>query len=218
MHSEISFSVYITNILSDGQKIAKRLSSSITKETRKTKELLEEYNTISSQLSTQYVPTSASEAFSTTSDFWHSLSPIAQTSSTVPSNTQRDIVESYLLFRRSNEELQLLKQEMHNVISYWTRRIGCITTQLQHMENVETDSDTFSKGVKCLFTKLLWEAELSYKRAVSSLSPIITNTPALASHPTCSLSNTESNVDVDNDDEDDDSSDEDSGDDYDSDY
>ena len=70
---------------------------------------------------------------------------------------------------------------MHNVITYWTRRIGCITTQLQHMDNVEKNSDTFNKGVKCLFTKLLWEAELSYKRAVSSFSPIITNTPAMAS-------------------------------------
>ena len=189
-----------TSFNPDGQKIAKRLSSSITKETRKTKQLLEEYNTVSSQVSTQYIPASTSEVFSTTSDFWQSLAPITQTSSTIPSNTQRDIVEAALLIRRCNEELQLLKQEMHNVISYWKRRIECITTQLQHMENheIQAESDTFHKGVKCLFTKLLWEAELSYQRAVSSFSSILMNTSDFAlasvSDYTYSLSNTQHTI------------------------
>ena len=144
----------------------------ITKESKKTKHLLEEYNATSSQLTDDYVPVSLSEVFSTTSDFWQSLAPNAHRSSSVPWNTQRDIVQASLIIRRSNEELKLLEQEMGNVISYWKRQRECITTQLQHMENADADVQ-FNKGARCLLTKQLLKAELFYKRAVSSFSKVI---------------------------------------------
>ena len=106
-------------VIADGQKIAKRLSMAIKKESKKTKGLLDEYNATSSQLTEQYTPVSVSEVASMSSEFWVSLAPNAQKSSAVPWHTQRDIIQASLLMKRSKEEITLLEQDMQNVISYW---------------------------------------------------------------------------------------------------
>lgn len=161
-------------VIADGQKIAKRLSMAIKKESKKTKGLLDEYTATSSQLTEQYTSVSVSEVASMSSEFWVSLAPNAQKSSAVPWHTQRDIIQASLLMKRSKEEITLLEQDMQNVISYWEKRKQCINSQIQSIEVTGLGvSELFNRGAMCLLRKRLWEAELFYNDALSSFSSVI---------------------------------------------
>ena len=126
---------YLYNI--DGQKIAKRLSSSITKETKKAKELLEEYNATCLQLDIgrEQSPLQLQEILPINSEFWQTF-PLAEytTSRGVPWNTKRDVIQAFLLKKRSEEELQLLEDAMQNVLEYWSNRIAAITGEIEQLQ------------------------------------------------------------------------------------
>lgn len=59
-------------IYSDGQKIAKKLSKNITKETVKARKLLDEFNVCSSQIDPHFPPVMLGEILTPTSKFWQS--------------------------------------------------------------------------------------------------------------------------------------------------
>lgn len=104
----------------DGQKIAKRLAASITKETNTAKKLLEDYNIASSVVSVMYslhyrwhpVPDS---------NFWQSLT-VRNHCKEVPWNTQKDIMNAYIFIKRTEEELRLL-DEVKSVLLYATQGV-----------------------------------------------------------------------------------------------
>ena len=98
-----------------GQKIAKKMSSQIGKETRKLQKLVAEYN----------LRTSPEEELS----FEMATNPqtTVSGSSSLPPSQKHDVIEAYLRKQRSEEELELLKREMKQILD-----------SLQHREDVLT--------------------------------------------------------------------------------
>ena len=108
----------------DGQKIAKKLSQQISKETNEVKILLREYNSSSSQ---PYDELTISDA----------LEPsviAARLGSTTPagvsSGKKREAMGAYLLIMRSSEEIALLEKEMKNIVDYYENRDTTIVQNL----------------------------------------------------------------------------------------
>ena len=92
----------------DGQKIAKKHSQQILKETNAIKLLLQEYNYIYHTCFNQScVELTLSDA----------LYPLV-TPRGMSSGKKREVMDSYLLMCRSSEEITLLKKEMHNIVCY----------------------------------------------------------------------------------------------------
>lgn len=106
----------------DGQKIAKKLSAQLTKETRNLKGLLEEYN--------------ACKTISTGSNLPHleitdvlessSLAKILNPTLITYKPDRQEIINSYLMLTRSCEEIKMLQGEMENVLHYHEERIDSI--------------------------------------------------------------------------------------------
>lgn len=131
---------------------------------------------MSSQIEVQCPPVSLADVLSSDSKFWQFPSE-KYAPGEVPLHIQQNIIEAFHLKRRCDEELLLLKSEMHNVINYWNQREDCIKKLL--LQLTEDDSQ-FNRGSQCLLKKLLWEVELFRSRAASAFSSVI----SLAGHET----------------------------------
>ena len=120
----------------DGQKIAKRLYKGILKEANKLRRLLEEYNAVSSLIESSIIPTTLEEILSPACSIWRG--PSYEQCGQVPYTVQRDnnYIEASLMKERSNEELLLLKTEMHNVIEYWDQRGASIRRLLLNLTQI----------------------------------------------------------------------------------
>ena len=135
--------VIISPYITDGQKIARRLSISITKETGNARKLLSDYCAASSLVGSSIQVTLA-EVLSPDSDFWktpppQSLSP--HLSQDLSWDVKKDITQAYLLIKRS-EELDLLSEEKNNVLSYWVKQKVIIIQQIDDSHIVAEDSCT----------------------------------------------------------------------------
>ena len=82
----------------DGQKIAKKLATSISKEMKKLKQFLEEYNAICCEVHEEFPPVPLTEVISISSDFWGSSSCVRD--STVPWKLKKDIIQAYLVAKK----------------------------------------------------------------------------------------------------------------------
>ena len=126
----------------DGQKIAERLSSSIGKETATARKILVDYNaTVFSVTgdSSQYM---LQEVLCPDSEFWNVQHPPTVAPPTLNDpNTPwdaKDIIQAYLLVKRSQEELSLLAEEKHNTLAYWTQRKVNINQHICTLERSST--------------------------------------------------------------------------------
>ena len=176
---DTQFLVTLTWLMfTDGQKIAKRLSSGVDKETNRAKQLLEEYNTISSEIYPLFSPLQLSDILSPDSEMWQK--PRSGATSNVPPSLKKDITDAYLMKKRCDEELQLLTTEMHNALDYWRRSAECIKDNIEALRS-NSDSDMYSRGLISLLQKRLWVIELTSSKAQVVFSNIIS--PAESSSP-----------------------------------
>lgn len=167
MHSETS--AHISLCHADGQKIAKKLSRGISKETNRARQFLDEYNAIL-QAEGCFAPVPVSEVLSLSSKFWYDEG-MQKGCEKVPLSIQKEIIDAYLRTKRTNEEIKLVEQEMRNVIEYLHRKREIITNQINTYQ--KCDEDMFNKGAISLLHKLLWKVELSEAKAVACFSSII---------------------------------------------
>ena len=118
----------------DGQKIAKRLSSQITKETAKIKTV---YNFLIQQAS-EMEAGCISLVMDPSSVFWNNESnettPLSSDSILLCIKNQ--IIHNHLLIERSMEETILLQKEMINFLSYLHDKINIINKQANDMNIV----------------------------------------------------------------------------------
>lgn len=162
--------IQVISVHADGQKIAKKLSVGITRETKRVKQLLVEYNGVCDELHHQQFAT-LSDVLLPSSDFWTSTTIFDHgESSQVPFKVRREIVQHFLLLKRSEEEKQLLSADMYATMTYWLRRIECISKQ---MSNISSAVDQFSRGATCLLQQLKWSAELQLRSAVEAFNGLI---------------------------------------------
>lgn len=164
------------NLFLDGQKIAKKLASNISKETKKASQLLGDYDTAYSQLSDSTLcPTLLPDALNLSSDFWVQQSSLEITS--VPWNVRKDIIQAMLVLKRCEEELDMLQDEMRNVLTYWTNRKEQLAKCLEQYEpSLQESGDEKSvllvRGTHGCLKRLFMEAELLHTKAMSSYSRI----------------------------------------------
>ena len=105
------------------------------------------------------------------SDFWANLSTPNIDSKQVPWKTQRDIVQAFLLMKRSEEEKKLLEADMHTTVTYWSKRTTCISKAIVELGSMVDDQ--FSRGAICSLKQLKWEAELHQARAITVFGDLI---------------------------------------------
>ena len=77
----------------------------------------------------------------------------------------------YLLMQRSEEEMQLLKDDMYATLTYWLERIECIAKAIKE---ISFSADRFSRGATCSLQQLKWEAELHLSTAIEAFGSLIT--------------------------------------------
>lgn len=132
--------------------------------------MLQEFNSTCFELNIIH-SYSLTDVLSPDADFWQSTAPInISTQHRIPWNMQRSIVQALLLVRRTSEELNLLKQEMECVLTYWRVRKEKIAVQVLRYGAI---GDVLSQGAQALLRKLLWEAEIHHAKATVAFSPIL---------------------------------------------
>lgn len=83
--------------------------------------------------------------------------------------SKKDIIHSFLLLKRSAEEMSMLKLEMKETLNYWLQRIDIIKIFLSNIES----EDQFARGSQCLLMRMLSECQCHYDRAYSYFTGII---------------------------------------------
>ena len=135
----------------DGQKIAKRLATTIAKQTRTVKKLLEDYNIASSVVTASFTPHTLNDILSPELHFWQGLA-FSTHCKEISWNVQKDIMSAYILIKCTEEELSLLSKEIENVLLYCIQRKECLLHQLDSVKNNENQ---YTKGITSLLHKLL---------------------------------------------------------------
>lgn len=130
-------------MLLDGQKIAKRLSKQITKETCSIKSLLKDIN----ESGFHNDPLSLEEAFnpSILKLRLHSLG--FEMPNTM--DNKREIIQAYLTRRRCEEEIQLLIADANNMVLYYSKLKAEI---IGTIEDLRLKTDLQSRG----YAAMLW--------------------------------------------------------------
>lgn len=135
----------------EGQKIAKRVSSQITKETRRIKSLLEDYSASLSPTESPIESILLSDALDP-SAIEHRLQTLGIWFQTVASGEKREVMDAYLMLCRSNEDLSMLKEEAQNTVTYYEERKYSLLKAIEHLSS---NIDTYSRGITAILHQML---------------------------------------------------------------
>ena len=124
----------------------KKLSSQITKETRKLKAFVQEYNAFNAVVNDGYESLSIEDVLDS-SKMAHRLHPKLSAYSI----DRQELIDAYLLVKRSHEEKELLQSEMKNVISYYEYRVQ---TLAQAMSSLSQSNLEYKRGGCALLAHL----------------------------------------------------------------
>lgn len=155
--------------LLDGQKIAKKLSSSISKETRAAKRLLDEYDAAAYEMDMSKPLPSLQEVLSLESEFWMSRRHV-NTSDSIPWKTKEELVQTYLLIKRCEEEESMLTADMISTLKYWKNHVNSVNLRLDEIGDPKTQ---YEHGLRCILQRSLLLAEFQHHRAVNAFSRFI---------------------------------------------
>lgn len=151
----------------DGQYLASRLSRSITKESSKLKELIKEYNLLVPERQLDWA-----NVVSLSLDEVLIIEHPLETEQTVPRAVRIECIKNHYLSLRAQEELNLLKQEMENVIQYFSKDREAL---LEHKAIAATAGDI---GAYCLLKIEIRKTEDKLHRFCLAYQPYI-DTPEL---------------------------------------
>ena len=177
----------------DGQKIAKKLCSSISKETKAAKKLFQEYSTAAYGLNSVEPLPSFGDILQPQADFWvqHKRKTV---DGRIPWKTREDIIQAFLIGQTCEEEMIMLKSDMLETITYWSNRIKIIAIELTALE---PQSGIYQRGVTSVLHCLKRNAECQHQRAVDVFSKLIDIPSTMACSPSPSSFITDSDSDTD---------------------
>lgn len=124
------------SFLTDGQKIAKKLSQQISKETKVVKTLTEELNECSSQ---PHEELSLADALDPSAIALQLQQLGSATPTGISSGKKRDAIDAYLQIVRSKEEIMLFEKEIKNMIHYYENRDSVIMQSLSNPSQNQCD-------------------------------------------------------------------------------
>ncbi len=127
----------------DGQKIAKKLSRQISKETSSRTRLIGDYNGMSTSVFIEALSVGVIES---------KLGDLGLACASIATGSRRQILDAYLLLHRSEEELKMLHQEFNNyLLNYYKKINTVITVAIAKFSNYD---DKLSNGAVAMLTKL----------------------------------------------------------------
>lgn len=165
--------LYISFIITDGQKVAKRISRQIGKEGTKVKQLMEQYN-VCAVLSSDPEQLTLPKVLDPTSQFWSSHSGLHVRSyecGPVPLAAKQDMIRFCLQKERSLEETQLLQVEMLNTLEYFW--IKGVRMKQKVQELLQAEQTDFIRGSISILCQQYVENEFILKHAVASFTGIV---------------------------------------------
>ena len=124
----------------DGQKIAKKLSVQISKETKKIKVLIPDYNTCRTIQGEAMI--SLQEALDPVA-----LSQTMYSESLHPSKSRQEITDAYLMIKRTTEEISMLRNDIFHTIKYYDDLKNAVEKALLPLS---VEQDCFSRGAVSL--------------------------------------------------------------------
>ena len=127
----------------DGQKIAKKLSVQISKETKKIESLLPEYNACQVVIGGDSAPLLLLEEALDPS----LLAAVLKPNSSLPFDSKRELIDAYIMMKRSSEEISMLDTEMENTTQYYLDRKNTLQKLL---ESFSQRGDAFGRGAVAL--------------------------------------------------------------------
>ena len=138
--------------LTEGQKIAKKLSIQVSKETRTLRALLEEYNTC------QAISRDSSSSL-TLHDVLDSsvLAKILNPKLSTYRPDRQQITSAYLMLTRSHEEMEMLQSDMKNVVLYYETRAKAIEDTIKEPCQL---GPLYVRGAHALLQNMLPEANV----------------------------------------------------------
>ena len=137
----------------EGQKIAKKLSTQISKEGKLIRSLLEEYNACRITNDTDSAEFTISEVFDP-SILENKLQSLGIWCS-LASGERREIIDSYLILCRCQEEIAMLQEDAKNIVAYYENGKKVLHEEIQgQSSNVQS---SYSKGATALQYNALTE-------------------------------------------------------------
>lgn len=143
---------YFCNLHIDGQYLASRLSKSIVKESESLKQLIKEYNKL---VSPDEHLLWADVTDLSSSLYQQSFDPSAE-ESMVPRSVKIEAIKYHYLSLRAQEDIDLLKEEMNNVIQHYvqdkTLLLQCVeeTSDIGHICLLKNELKRIDKELQCL--------------------------------------------------------------------
>ena len=149
-------------LFADGQKIAKKLCTQITKETKVIKSLLPEYNACQATIGEDSSALLSMEEVLDSSLLSMILRPHSNFSN-IPSKTKQEIMDASLHMERASEEITMLEKEMSNMISYYKDRSKVLYHSIQLFMSRE---DGFGRGVLSLLKTMAYTVNIKLQECV----------------------------------------------------
>ena len=154
---------FALNNITDGQKIAKKLSVQLSKETKKIKALLPEFNACQSVIEGRSSLT-LDEALDPSK-----LSVLLQpNASRFPSKCRQELIDAYIMVKRTTEEIEMLESEMRNTKQYYVDRKSTVQTTI---ESFSQKGDAFSRGAVAFLRNLETEANIRIRECTELFVP-----------------------------------------------
>ena len=126
----------------DGQKIAKRLSGQILKETKRIKTLLLNYSVCPSKVELSIKEALDPSVLSIKLDHRSKSKTMA---------VKQDLLQARLLIQRSQEEIDMIQCELHNTLAFFQRKKDTIDTEIVKLKLFNND---FARGSIALLQHL----------------------------------------------------------------
>ena len=156
----------------DGQKVAKRLSVQIAKETKKVTHLLQQYNDCTIVHPTGNVSVSLQDVLNPQDAFWHSCSiTTCKANPAVPHSVKQELIRSHLLIKRSSEELDMIKEEMGSTVKYLTQKMLDLKNATQEIKDGEPSK--YTAGAIAILQKLFLQSKLKLEQTLPFFKGIV---------------------------------------------
>ncbi len=151
-------------VVLDGQKIAKKVSSQISKESKLIRSCVEDYNACLMEEDSQ--PAIAVEEVLDPVTFESRLAVLGVwCQGTLPE--KRDVMDSYLMLCRSKEELCMLMEEVQIMIIFYDKRKTSLQKSIANLSSgIETE---YSRGISALLHVLMEDAASLSEQAQNAL-------------------------------------------------
>ena len=137
--------IFTSLFCTEGQKIAKKLSVQVYKESKKIKALLQEYNACQAVAGSTNSFTLVDILDSST------LAKVLQPKLCALTPDKQELINTYIMAKRSEEEIHMLENEMENTTLYYENRTAIIESILTTIKQ----ECAYDRGTRALLLNVL---------------------------------------------------------------